>query len=470
LRVLRVTERANQPSFYKAAKEYYAKFPASRPKEATLAILKSLHIEPKDARDWERYRHEAEVIRYSERKKRLTLNAAELDRSAPIRSVRGAVVIDPHRIRYGPELLPVWLVAAVESAAAAGFKGWYRAGRGKLRSGMLGCRYEQDWGQPFTAQCYPKRRSLIFYPHIRNYDEQAVWSVVFSNLACVLEEFGPEDRKEVAKRASYYDELIKSVSFLLAAPDGLHVPIWVEGMEKAGPFEFYVPQLHLRVRGNDGSHRGCIELEFDSLRIANRGIRELRAGLADVIAAVQAQSGVVSEFARQIALHLTVMQQISEATQKLSQAVGNVLGAQASTYAREHLRNLDEEHPGWQDDFRMVSAGFQPVEVWKIVGSVSHGRDFRPDWVPFVEEERDRLLVESFKVRGFDADESNRSPISLVELSGEYFIEGDGHRRVSAAHRLKLPTVEAEVFRLRDRTEPADDGGEGRSRDGVKVA
>jgi hypothetical protein len=123
-----------------------------------------------------------------------------------------------------------------------------------------------------------------------------------------------------------------------------------------------------------------------------------------------------------------------------------------SCLSGEHLRDLDEEHPGWRREFRMLQQSeLVEVEVAKIVGSVGHGRDFRPDWVPFVEEDRDKRVFESFKLHGFDAEESARSPISLVECCGEYFVEGDGHRRVSAAHRLKLRTIEAEVFRLERR-------------------
>lgn len=96
----------------------------------------------------------------------------------------------------------------------------------------------------------------------------------------------------------------------------------------------------------------------------------------------------------------------------------------------------------------MVPVGFRRVQVSKIVGSVGCGKDFRPDWRPFSEDERDRRLLESFKVRGFDRNESNRSPITLVECDGEYFVEADGHRRVSAARRLRLRSVEAEVFKL----------------------
>ena len=114
-----------------------------------------------------------------------------------------------------------------------------------------------------------------------------------------------------------------------------------------------------------------------------------------------------------------------------------------------HLRDLDQERPTWRNEFRMVLA-FEvvEVEVSKIVGSVGHGNDFREDWVPLVEEDRDRFVLESFRTHGFDSEESARSPISLLECCGEYFVESDGHRRVSAAHRLKLRAIEAEVYRL----------------------
>lgn len=115
----------------------------------------------------------------------------------------------------------------------------------------------------------------------------------------------------------------------------------------------------------------------------------------------------------------------------------------------KHLRDLDMEHPQWWEVFDSVPKALQTVEVAKIVGSVGHGTDFRPNWSPVVEDERDRLLLESFKIRGFDSNESNPSPITLVEVSGEYFVETDGHRRVSAAHRLKMRSIEAEVSKLK---------------------
>jgi hypothetical protein len=92
----------------------------------------------------------------------------------------------------------------------------------------------------------------------------------------------------------------------------------------------------------------------------------------------------------------------------------------------------------------------QQVEVARIIGSIGHGREFRRNWVPVVQDDRDRALLESFKRRGFDPIESKGSPISLVECCGEYYVEGDGHRRASVAHRLKLRVIQAEVLPLAD--------------------
>jgi len=91
----------------------------------------------------------------------------------------------------------------------------------------------------------------------------------------------------------------------------------------------------------------------------------------------------------------------------------------------------------------------QKVPVDSIVGSIAHGADFRPDWTPFNNDERDLEVLSSMKERGFDPEESRASPISLVRYRDEYFVEGDGHRRVSAARRLGLAYLEAEVYQLR---------------------
>jgi len=117
---------------------------------------------------------------------------------------------------------------------------------------------------------------------------------------------------------------------------------------------------------------------------------------------------------------------------------------------RKHLRDLEEETPQWWEHVTWLKVGDrQKVPVDSIVGSIAHGADFRPDWTPFNDDERDLEVLSSMKERGFDPEESRASPISLVRCRGEYFVEGDGHRRVSAARRLSLATIEAEVYELR---------------------
>jgi hypothetical protein len=117
---------------------------------------------------------------------------------------------------------------------------------------------------------------------------------------------------------------------------------------------------------------------------------------------------------------------------------------------KEHLRDLDEELPEWWKQFRMVKVtGRKEIPVMKILGSVGNGRNYDPDWTPFVEEQRDLEVLKSIKNHGFDPEESRASPITLLRYRGEYFVEGDGHRRVSVARRLGLATIEAEVYQLR---------------------
>lgn len=114
-----------------------------------------------------------------------------------------------------------------------------------------------------------------------------------------------------------------------------------------------------------------------------------------------------------------------------------------------HLRDLEEETPRWGEHVTWLKdGGSQKVPVDSIVGSVAHGADFKPDWTPFNNDEWDLEVLSSMKERGFDPEESRASPISLVRYRGEYFVEGDGHRRVSAARRLGLAYVEAEVYQL----------------------
>jgi len=116
---------------------------------------------------------------------------------------------------------------------------------------------------------------------------------------------------------------------------------------------------------------------------------------------------------------------------------------------RAHLRDLDEELPQWWNRFRMVKvADRMKVPVELIMGSVGNGRYYDPDWAPLVEEDRDLEVLGSMSDHGFDPEESAASPITLLRYRDEYFVESDGHRRVSAARRLRVATIEAEVYLL----------------------
>ena len=119
--------------------------------------------------------------------------------------------------------------------------------------------------------------------------------------------------------------------------------------------------------------------------------------------------------------------------------------------ADEHLRDLDEELPEWWNQYKMVKvADRKKLPVRQIVGSVGNGHDYDPFWNPLTQHERDLEVLVSMMRRGFDSEESRSSPITLLKHRGEYFVESDGHRRMSVAHRLGLATVEAEVYELRD--------------------
>jgi len=141
-------------------------------------------------------------------------------------------------------------------------------------------------------------------------------------------------------------------------------------------------------------------------------------------------------------------------TRRTSETSGNSM-ADDETHCRfcgggRHLRDLDEELPQWWNRFAMVKvAERMEVPIGRIKGSVGSGRHYQPNWVPLVEEERDIDVLKSMKHHGFDLNESRASPITLVRYRNAYFVESDGHRRVSAALRLGLESLEAEVYRLR---------------------
>ena len=110
-----------------------------------------------------------------------------------------------------------------------------------------------------------------------------------------------------------------------------------------------------------------------------------------------------------------------------------------------HLRDLDEEFPGWWRGTQTPIDTPQTVRVAEIVGSASgSGWQFLPDWKPVEPTEpRFEQVLHSIRERGFDPA-FDGSPIELIKFQGEYWV-ADGHRRVSAAAMLGIGYVRAEI-------------------------
>jgi len=113
-----------------------------------------------------------------------------------------------------------------------------------------------------------------------------------------------------------------------------------------------------------------------------------------------------------------------------------------------HLRDLDEEFPGWWRGTQTPIATPQTVQVAEIVGSATgSGWQFLPNWKPIdPTDTRFKQLLQSIKEKGFDP-EFDGSSIELIKFQDEYWV-ADGHRRVSAAVRLGIGYVRAEITLL----------------------
>jgi hypothetical protein len=320
-----LTEPTVKLSFYGKLMEYFTKYPDSNPTPAAKAVLNQLDGKGLEARVWKNLVHEADTVKGRARAKLARegkLNSLQLDRPVVIRGVKGVGALDPHWFKFGPELLPGWLSAAVGRAAIAGFGGWRVA-----RPNMFQWYAMRD-GERYSAQCYGRKRSYKVFPGRRRYDLERLRHAVFLNLMCVLDRFGPDDREDPVRLQGYAAEIDRFMGRLLAGPDGFHLGAKVDGLKQVGVCQFeFPPGVGLRrVRINDGSHPGgWIEFEFEGLRRSEREVRGLRANLDSVSAAMVQQSAIVAEYARQMALHLSVMQQISEATRKFTEAVEKFL-------------------------------------------------------------------------------------------------------------------------------------------------
>ncbi|MGA7991748.1 MAG: hypothetical protein WCC53_09985 [Thermoanaerobaculia bacterium] len=88
---------------------------------------------------------------------------------------------------------------------------------------------------------------------------------------------------------------------------------------------------------------------------------------------------------------------------------------------------------------KLVDRGLRDVPVEKIVGTLGREREFNRAFLPRTETLRERWddVSDLADRRGFP-------PVELYQVGDAYFVV-DGHHRVSVAHRLHQPTIEARV-------------------------
>jgi len=87
-------------------------------------------------------------------------------------------------------------------------------------------------------------------------------------------------------------------------------------------------------------------------------------------------------------------------------------------------------------------AGFRPIPVERIIGTVDRDQDFDREFRP----RRGHIGQRLASVRGaFPAGDF--PPISVFDIGGSYFVS-DGHKRVAAARQMGIASIDAEVIRL----------------------
>jgi hypothetical protein len=98
-----------------------------------------------------------------------------------------------------------------------------------------------------------------------------------------------------------------------------------------------------------------------------------------------------------------------------------------------------------------VALGLQIIPVDHIVGSVDKVRDFDPKFRPRTGRNRQRWerIAEAAR-RG-----ESLPPIDVYQIGEMYFVR-DGHHRVSVHRALELPSIEADVRRVRTLVDPDD--------------
>ncbi len=88
-----------------------------------------------------------------------------------------------------------------------------------------------------------------------------------------------------------------------------------------------------------------------------------------------------------------------------------------------------------------VYRGLQDVPLRQIVGSVGREQDFTRRFLPRRRHLRNRWAG----VYTFVTGSAGPPPVKLYQVCDSYFVI-DGNHRVSVAHYLKVPTIQAEVI------------------------
>ena len=88
---------------------------------------------------------------------------------------------------------------------------------------------------------------------------------------------------------------------------------------------------------------------------------------------------------------------------------------------------------------KLVDRGLRDVPLEKIVGTLGREREFNRAFLP-----RAEVLRERWDDVSDLADRRGFPPVELYQVGDAYFVV-DGHHRVSVAHRLRQPTIEAHV-------------------------
>ena len=236
--------------------------------------------------DYQKLRDLANVIA-SRKRRREALNGGQLDCSPDLRGVvkrsevrgvkRGGVA---HQWVYGTRVMPAALWGAVVVAAHAGWAGWRVSCE---RTGQLHCEMP---GTKYRMVAYESTGELTVYAGHGLPDFEDLSLNVLVHFDGVIRKWS-RNGADAAVLATELHEMSVFLDRLWREPS-FHLPIWVEGIEKVGPFVLRIKERGLTIR-HDGSDLRCLELEFTHVPIAadvNVAVREALQSLVPQVVAL----------------------------------------------------------------------------------------------------------------------------------------------------------------------------------------